>query len=262
MPVVTTHTPGTFSWVELSSPDTGASKSFYSQLLGLEWDDMNMGEGMHYTMMKKDGEYVCGLFHIHQEMIDQGIPPHWACYIFSDDVDAITQKVADNGGTVISGPFDVFEAGRMSLFADPTGAAFCVWQAKEHIGSGRIHEPGALGWTELYTYDTEAASAFYSNVFGWSRTTHQVGPEQEDYHVFMMGEINVAGMIQIKPDWGEVPPNWGTYFCVADVDASFQQAQDLGGEVVVPLMAESDIRFCFLKDPQGVYFGLVQVMGE
>ena len=79
------------------------------------------------------------------------------------------------------------------------------------------------------------------------------GAGSGDYHEFTLGEAHVAGMLQIKPHWGEVPPNWGSYFCVEDIEASFQKAQDLGANVIVPVMDESDIRFCYLQDPQGVY---------
>ena len=32
-------------------------------------------------------------------------------------------------------PFDVFDAGRMTIAQDPTGATFGVWQAGKHIGA-------------------------------------------------------------------------------------------------------------------------------
>ncbi len=261
MPEVNSHVPGTFCWVELATTDPEASKSFYSQLLGWNWSDMPMSETMVYTMLQKNDRFVGGLYQMHQEMLDQGMPPAWWCYISTDDLEAATNRVREAGGAVFNGPFDVFDAGSMSIAADPTGAAFCIWQAKEHVGAGLIHEPGSLGWNELYTTDPEAAHSFYASVFGWTRETHQVGPEAEDYHEFRLGDAHVGGMIQIKPSWGEVPPNWGTYFCVEDIDASFQKAQDLGAKVVVPIMAESDIRFCYLQDPQGVHVGLVQMMG-
>ena len=260
MPEVSSHAPGSFCWVELATPDAEASRKFYSELLGWTWTDTPMSDTMVYTMLQKNEKFVGGLFQMHEQMLAQGMPPHWVCYISTDDVEAATARVAAAGGNVINGPFDVFDAGRMSIVADPTGASFGIWQAREHIGAGLIYEPGSLGWNELYTTDTEAANAFYASVFGWSRSTHQVGPEAEDYHEFKLGETNVAGMIQIKPSWGEVPPNWGAYFCVEDVAASFQKAQDLGAEVVVPVMREANVSFCYLNDPQGVYFGLVQVM--
>ena len=260
MPVVTSHTPGTFCWVELATPDAEASKSFYSQLLGWTWTDNPMADGMVYSLMQKDGNFVCGLFQIHEQMIAQGMPPHWVCYISTDDVEAATARVRAAGGNVITEPFDVFTAGRMSVVADPAGATFGIWQAKEHIGAGLVNEPGSLGWTELNTTDMESARGFYASVFGWAHASNPMQQEEGDYHFFTLGENGVAGMIQIQPHWGEVPPHWVAYLHVADVDASFEKAVELGAEAVVPVMQESDVRFAFLKDPQGVYVGIVQML--
>ena len=223
MPEVTSHNPGTFCWVDLSTTDGAASKHFYSQILGWTAIDNPAGNGMVYSMMQKDGKNVCGLYEMTPDM--QGVPSHWSSYISVTDVDAEVERITAAGGMVIMPPGDVFEAGRMAFVADPTGAAFGLWQAREHIGSEIIYEPGSLGWNELYTHDTEAASTFYASVFGWTRSTHPVGTEPEHYHEFMLGDTNVGGMLQIKPSWGEVPPNWGTYFNVEDLESSFQQAQ-------------------------------------
>ena len=258
MPVVSSHTPGTFCWVELATPDAEASKTFYSRLLGWTWTDNPMGDSMVYSMMQKDGNFVCGLFQIHEQMIAEGFPPHWACYIATDDVEVATARVTEAGGSVINGPFDVFTAGRMSVVADPTGATFGIWQPKERVGAGLIGEPGSLGWNELNTTDLAAATGFYGSVFGWTLNSQPMEQEEGNYHFFTLEENGVGGMIQIQPDWGEVPPHWSTYFCVEDVDASFQKALELGAEAVVPVMQESNVRFAFLKDPQGIHVGIVQ----
>ena len=200
------------------------------------------------------------MFQIHEQMLAQGMHPHWVCYISTDDVEAATARVRDAGGNVITEPFDVFTAGRMSVVADPAGATFGIWQAGEHTGAGLKGEPGSLGWNELNTTDLEAATSFYGSVFGWVRNSNPMGQEEGDYHFFTLGETGVGGMIQIQPDWGDVPPHWSTYFCVDDVDTAFQKALDLGAEAVVQVMQESDVRFAFLKDPQGVYVGIVQMI--
>ena len=64
-------------------------------------------------------------------------------------------------------PFDVRDAGRMAVLADPEGAVFCVWQAKEHKGAELVNEPGSLNFNSLNTRDAEGAKAFYGAVFGW-----------------------------------------------------------------------------------------------
>ena len=118
-----------------------------------------------------------------------------------------------------------------------------------------------MGWNELNTNDTDAAAEFYASVFGWSAATSPMGPEAGEYTEFKAGETSVGGMLKIKPKWGEVPPNWSVYFTVADCAASLQQAESMGAEVIVPVTEVDNIRFAFLKDPQGVYVGIAQVTG-
>ena len=261
MPEVTSHNPGTFCWVDLASADAEASRSFYSQLLGWTSIDNPMGEGMVYSMMQKNGKNVCGLYQMDAGMLEQGIPPHWTSYIAVAEVDAGAEKVTAAGGTILMPPMDVFDSGRMSMVQDSTGAMVGLWQPREHIGAELIYETGALGWNELNTNDTDAAAEFYASVFGWSAATSPMGPEAGDYTEFKAGETSVGGMMKIKPEWGEVPPNWSVYFTVADCAASLQQAESMGAEVIVPVTEVDNIRFAFLKDPQGVYVGIAQVMG-
>ena len=48
------------------------------------------------------------------------------------------------------------DAGRMAVLADPEGAVFCVWQAKEHRGAKVVNEHGALNFNGLATRDPRA----------------------------------------------------------------------------------------------------------
>ncbi len=54
----TSHAPGTFSWSELATGDAGAAKSFYSAVLGWEYDDNPVPGGQVYTIAKRDGKAV------------------------------------------------------------------------------------------------------------------------------------------------------------------------------------------------------------
>ena len=97
----------------------------------------------------------------------QGIPPHWNVYVTVDDVDAVSANVGEVGGNVLAGPFDVFDAGRMSVIADPAGAVLCLWQAGESIGAEVVNEPGALSWADTASTDPEAARGFYTSLLDW-----------------------------------------------------------------------------------------------
>ena len=74
----------------------------------------------------------------------QGVPPHWNLYVTVEDVDATAGKVGEAGGQVLAEPFDVFDAGRMAVIADPSGAVLCLWQPGTNIGAEVVNEPGAM----------------------------------------------------------------------------------------------------------------------
>jgi predicted enzyme related to lactoylglutathione lyase len=66
--------------------------------------------------------------------------------------------------------------------------------------------------------------------------------------------------MQIQPQMGPMPPNWGIYIAVADCDGTAQKATALGGRQYVP---PTDIpkvgRFAVLSDPQGGVFNIIQL---
>ena len=134
-----------------------------------------------------------------EEEKSMGIPPHWKTYFTADDVDAVAEKAGQIGGTVLFGPMDVFEAGRMVMLQDPQGAAFAVWQPKQHIGARVKHDPGAITWNELMTSDPDAAIGFYTALLG----LEQAGTMGEmDYRLLKVGDTEVAGVMQITPGNG------------------------------------------------------------
>ncbi len=247
---------GQFSWVELSTTDTEGAKSFYSQLFGWEVEDAPIPGGV-YTMCKKGGAYVGAIQSLQEEMRAQRHPPFWMSYVTVDSVDETAGKVEGLGGTVIAPPFDVMHAGRMAIIQDPAKAALALWEAKDHPGAGVIREPGTLSWNEL---STSAAKAFYTSLFGWGAETSDMGGR--DYTVFTRGDDQVAGMMEITPDMGPVPPSWGIYFDVEDPDETAGRVKDLGGDVFVPPTDFPGGRFALVTDPQGAMFGVVTTVSS
>ncbi len=155
-------------------------------------------------------------------------------------------------------PFDVMDVGRMSIIQDKEGAFLRLWYPLKHAGAGKMHEPGALSWFELATTDTESASTFYTQVL-----QAEAGPDPNTdfpYTLLKVSGIQIAGIIQIGDDWGPVPPNWGVYFGVDDVDAVAAKAGELGGGVIVePRDIEDFARFAVLRDAEGAVFNILRV---
>lgn len=112
----------------------------------------------------------------------------------------------------------------------------------------RFREQGAFSWFELTATDLPSAHSFYTRLFGW--TTEPWDGEGE-YTLIKVAGKEVAGMAQARPGHPK-PPGWGVYVTVTDVDQTAEQAETLGGKVLVP---PTDIprvgRFTVLQDPQG-----------
>src|SRR5918996_2200046 len=168
MGVRTSYEPGTFCWIDLGTTDREGAKAFYQGLFGWDAVDSPMGEGETYSIMMVEGESVAAIYDQPRQQREAGVPPFWFSYVAVASADDAAAAAKEAGGSVHAEPFDVMEAGRMAVIADPTGAMFGVWQAGENIGAGRVNEPGALTWNELASNDVEAASNFYAELFGWS----------------------------------------------------------------------------------------------
>jgi predicted enzyme related to lactoylglutathione lyase len=197
----------------------------------------------------------------------------WNTYIAVESADETAARVREAAGRVIAGPFDVTEAGRMAVFADPAGAIFCVWQAGRHKGARVVNEPGALVMNGLATPDSEAAKDFYGAVFGW--TTMDVGAGEMwtlvgygDYLEEltpglrkMTAEFGVPGfedvVAAINPITGDQSgqsPRWTVTFAVEDADATAAKAKELGGTVLAEPFDAPWARMTVVRDPQGATF--------
>ncbi len=254
MATVTQHAPGTFCWPELATTDQPKAKEFYTRLFGWGFDDSPIGEGQVYTMLKLGGRQVGALFQMGKEQA--GMPPHWSAYVAVASADEAAKQAASLGGKIAMEPFDVMDHGRMAVIQDPQGAMVAVWQANKHSGAGVLDEPGALCWTELMTTDPAAAGRFYTGLFGWTAESMPIGDRA--YTVFKRGDKSAAGMMEIAPEMGPMPPSWLGYFAVADCDQSVAQAIMLGGQVAVePADVPGVGRFAVLCDPQGATFAIL-----
>jgi len=112
-------------------------------------------------------------------------------------------------------------------------------------------------WYELMTPDVPAAAAFYSQVVGWR--AEDSGMPGMTYTLFKVGEAQVAGLMATPGELQAmgVPPSWGGYVAVDDVDASEARVLAAGGKVIRPADDIPGVgRFAVVADPQGAAFSL------
>jgi len=206
----------------------------------------------------------------------EGAPPvgAWNTYVWVHDADETAAKVGAAGGTVLMEPGDVFDSGRMAIFADPAGAAFSAWQPKAHRGARVVNEPGSLNFNTLNTRDVEGAKAFYGAVFGWElldvdgaamwalpaygdfleQRTPGMREGMKEMGAPARFEEVVASLTPIPDDQPDTPAHWGVTFAVEDADAIAARATELGGKVVVPPFDAPWVRMTIIADPQGATF--------
>jgi uncharacterized protein len=280
MPERDGYIPGVPCWVDTGQPDPEGVLDFYSGLFGWEFESsMPPGaEGKYFTAKVRGGDVAA------VGSIPPGLPQiaTWNTYVWVDSADETASKVRAAGGGVVMEPFDVMDSGRMAVCTDPEGAAFCVWQAKEHKGARIVNEHGALNFNGLNTRDVDAAKAFYGSVFGW--TTLDLGaaemwtlPGYGDYLerdnpglrklVAEMGgapgfEDVVASINPIAAEQADTPAHWSVTFAVDDADAAAAKATELGGTVIVPPFDAPWSRLTIINDPQGATFIASQFVPE
>jgi predicted enzyme related to lactoylglutathione lyase len=255
------YEPGTFSWVELSTTDPDGAKSFYGGLFGWEHEDNEVpGGGGVYTLAQVGGRSVAGITAQPEQQREAGVPPNWFSYVTVASAEESAERAKELGGSVHAGPFDVGEAGRMAVVADPTGAMFGIWEARDTIGAGRINENGCLTWNELATNDVDAASAFYSALFGWKIEEIDTGGGPRYWVIGHKGGASGqnGGVRELSANEQGIPPNWIPYFGAESVDESQAEAEKLGGGALMPPMDVPTGRFAAVRDPQGAVFCLFQ----
>ena len=264
------YIPGVPCWIDTTQPDPDAAAAFYGELFGWELEDsMPPGAPGKYYIARIGGRDVAAV----SSQPEQAATA-WNTYVWVTDAGETTARVRDAGGTVLAEPFDVGDAGRMAVFADPDGAVFSAWQAGRHRGATVVNEHASLNFNDLHTRDLDRAAAFYGAVFGWDVLDigggyawalpgygdflEQLRPGMREGMASMGAperfEDVVASVRQITDDRPGVPPHWGVTFAVDDADAIAAKAAQLGGQVVVPPFDAPWVRMTIVKDPQGATF--------
>jgi uncharacterized protein len=270
------YLPGVPCWLDIMQPDPEAAKEFYGALFGWSFDNAAPeGSSGPYYIAQLRGRNVAAIGGPHT--VDA--PPSWNTYTAVENVDRVTTRVQQAGGTVVAEPMDVPDAGRMAMFADAQGAVFSVWEANGFIGAQLVNEPGTWNFSELHTSDPEAAARFYRSVFDWNVLDFAVG--DSSYKFFTLAGYG-SSLAKSNPEFGERieadagaaafadvvatladdssdtdatdPPHWTVTFAVDDADAIAAEAERLGGKVIVPPFDVEPVRMTVLADPQGAVF--------
>lgn len=266
--------PGVPCWIDTAQPDAPAAAAFYGGVFGWEFEDrMPAGAPGQYLVARLRGRDVAAV----GSQFDVATPvPAWSTYIGVDSAEETAAKVVGAGGKVLGAPFDVLDAGRMAVCADPAGVLFHLWEPGTHRGAQAVNEPGTWNWSNLVTSDFDGARAFYGAVFGWEADATEFGATMwrlPGYGDFL--EQFDPGLRRRHSDFGApagfsdaigwmLPlqsgrPQWNVTFSVDDADAIAARTIELGGRIVEEPVDVGPTRIAVLADPQGAVFTVSHV---
>jgi len=259
-------------WIDTSQPDPQAAVEFYRGLFGWEFENaMPPDAPGGYHIGRLAGGDVAAV-----TATPEAAPPSavWNTYVWVDSADETAATVKAAGGSILTEPFDVMDAGRMAVCADPEGAAFCLWQAGRHKGAQVVNQPGLLNFNTLSTRDLDGASAFYGAVFGWQpldvggglawrlpgyadfleRTDPGLRERMREMSAPEGFEDAVATINPMTEEPAQTPAHWSVVFAIEDAQATAARAAELGGRVAVAPFDAPWVRSTVIEDPQEATF--------
>jgi predicted enzyme related to lactoylglutathione lyase len=267
-------------WIDSEQADPQAAARFYGGLLRWEFEDLMPAHAPgHYLVASLDGGVVGAI-----GTAPAGAPPQpaWNTYVAVDSADATADRARRAGGSVLTEPYDIFDAGRTAVLADPQGAVISVWQPGRRKGAEIVNVPGSWNWSNLRTPDPEAATDFYAAVFGWVASAVRLGastatmwrrpgyaealelidPGIRRRHADAGAPAGfsdaIGWMTQLTGDAiaDDAPARWDVTFAVDGTDAVAERAVELGGTVLTAPFDAGPTRVADLRDPQGAEFSV------
>lgn len=122
-----------FVYVQLHTKDLDTAKRFYGSMFNWHFDQLDTPAGPYVEIRVGEGT-AGGMTTVRQT--DLG--PHWVPYVLADDIQAMTERAAALGGTVVQGPTQLPDNSLFSVITDPDGVPLALHQ-RPNDGAGAAH---------------------------------------------------------------------------------------------------------------------------
>ncbi|MFE5956055.1 VOC family protein [Streptomyces massasporeus] len=244
-------------WVEVQVGHVERASAFYGQLFG--WTYLDHGpDYQHYLTARLDGRAVADIGPRPAGVTDEG-PAAWLVCFAVESTDAAAERITRAGGTLLLPPLDVGTHGRFAVAADPAGAQFAVWQAREYAGTQIAGVAGAVVWHHCLSTDLAASLAFYAAVFGHT-VSRPAGPDGERHLLLKLDGRPVAGIGEVGADESaEISSHWRVRFGVGDLETALKTITELGGTLHEGPFGTAQGRCARVADEQGTPFEVLEV---
>ena len=115
------------------------------------------------------------------------------------------------------------------------------------------HYPaGVPCWVDTERADPQAASRFYTELFGWGFADAVPAELPAHYLIATLEGHDVAAVGSLPPEAPSEPPSWITYVACDDLEEAMAAVAESGGEVLTsPQVPGPAGRWAGCADPQG-----------
>lgn len=123
------NTTKKFVWTDLTSDNAAAALKFYTEVLGWEHEEHDMGDYVDYIIIdpvtKESFTGIC-----YKKGVNSNIPNVWLNYVNVENIDQTIELCIKSNGKIIDGPRKMGE-GKFAIMQDPTGAYLGIYQEQE-----------------------------------------------------------------------------------------------------------------------------------
>ena len=120
------------------------------------------------------------------------------------------------------------------------------------------HAAGTIGWVDLVTTDLEAATYFYTGLFGWETADAPMPGGAGTYRFFRLDGRDAAAAGPLPPELAAqgVPSHWNVWVA-GNADEVVAKARAAGGQVLMePATLGPSGRLAMVADPGGAAIGV------
>ncbi|MCC7479416.1 VOC family protein [bacterium] len=238
-------------WLEIAARDLEASKAFYGQLFGWNFDEIMPG----YAIFQSPAGLPGGLSSMPPAIVEgsQQTKP----YIYTADIDAALAGLEERGMKIVQPKTPVMEWGHVAMFVDSAGTTYGLSNMSAQIpvpvipsglGSGEKPPAGSVCSIELYGGNFDEARRLFADYFGWGLLD-----TMPQYMMFNAGG-GISGVFQGHTAVAQSMP----YIYVDDVRAKIAQIEAAGGKSLAePASMPGMGTFGYFTDPSGTAMGLI-----
>ena len=248
------HYPGKIIWHDLITHTPEASKRFYADLFGWEFEDLGLdfgaGRTVNYTLIRHHGQLIGGM--VDANRLGRPNPQQlsqWVVVMSVADVRAAVDAVTKAGGKVLTPPTDVDARGELAVVEDNQGATLALLRTRDGDPANRVAANGDFLWDEVWPDDVERAIAFYGSVVPGLTAQSRTLLGGQVYRYMSSTGTPRFGLLQRPIEW--LTPTWSSYLRVENVASIISRVPSLGGSVLVPEQDRAGEKVALIAGPSG-----------